>query len=181
MLLLVSSVNGPQLPGVPAPVPTGGSPPPPTSVAQTYQYASLVTRFVASLIDLVILVVFAVVLAIPFGILAWSSRYWTGGIGPWVALIWGPFVVVVFVLWVLYFTYLESSNGQTFGKRAVDLKVISVPTGKPPDVAHALVRNVVRIIDWLPVLYLVGFLIALVTPRKQRLGDILANTAVVRS
>lgn len=166
---------------MPAPVPTGGPAPPPANVGQTYQYSGLVVRFIAAIIDLVILIVFAVVIAIPFGILAWSAHYWTGGVGPWVALIWGPFAVVVFVLWVAYFTYLESSNGQTFGKRAVDLKVVSLLTGRPPDVAHALVRNVVRIIDWLPFLYLIGFLVALVTPRKQRLGDILANTAVVRA
>ena len=168
-------------PGAPTPVPAGASIPPPTAVAVSYQYAGLLTRFFASLIDLVILLVFSIVLAIPFGILTWSASYYTGGFGPWVSLIWGPFAVVVFVLWVLYFTYLESRSGQTFGKRAVDLKVVSLPTGKPPDFGHALVRNIVRIVDWLPVLYLVGFVVALLTPRKQRLGDILANTAVVRA
>jgi uncharacterized RDD family membrane protein YckC len=168
------------LPGMPSPTPPWGPSPPPMDVALNYHTAGLIERFVASLIDLFILLVFAAALAFPFGILAWSAAYWTHGFGPWAALFWGPFTLVVFVLWVLYFTYLESSGGQTFGKKAMNLKVVRPATGKPPDFSHALVRNVVRIIDWLPVFYLVGLVFALLTPRKQRLGDILGDTIVVR-
>lgn len=150
-------------------------------VGFTFRYSGLLVRFAASVIDLVILLVFSLVLAIPFGILTWSVAAWTGGFGPWVSLIWGPFLAVVFALWVIYYTYLEATRGQTFGKRAMGLRVVSVATGKHPDVGHALIRNIVRIVDWLPALYVVGFLFALVTPRKQRLGDILANTVVIRA
>jgi len=166
-------------PGAPQPTPTGGPTPPPMDYRPQYHYSGLGVRFAASLIDLAILVIFALALAIPFGLLAWSAAAWTHGFGPWVALIWGPFAIVVFVLWVLYFTYLESSTGQTFGKKALDLKVVRTSTGRPPDGPHALVRNVIRIIDWLPFLYLVGFIFALSTQRKQRLGDILADTVVI--
>jgi len=174
-------MNATGVPGAPVPIPAGGPAPPPAEVGLTFRYSGLLVRFAASVIDLAILLVFSLVLAIPFGILTWSVSRWTGGFGPWVGLIWGPFLVVVFVLWVVYYTYLEATRGQTFGKRALGLRVVSVATGRPPDVGHALIRNIVRIVDWLPVLYVVGFLFALVTPRKQRLGDILANTVVIQA
>jgi uncharacterized RDD family membrane protein YckC len=42
------------------------------------------------------------------------------------------------------------------------------------------VRNLVRFIDWLPALYLIGFISAFATgPRRQRLGDLAAKTHVV--
>jgi len=164
---------------MPTPTPVGPPSPPAHDAGLSYHYAGLIERFGAAMIDLVILLVFAAVLALPFGILTWSALDWTHGYGPWISLIWGPFAIVVFALWVLYYTYLESTSGQTFGKRAIGLKVVSVPSGKPPDWEHALVRNVVRIIDWLPLFYLVGFACAELTPRKQRLGDLLANTTVL--
>ncbi len=84
------------------------------------------------------------------------------------------------VLWLFYFTYFESATGQTLGKRAMGIRVVDPTTGRPPTLTMALVRSVVRIVDWLPFLYLVGFLVALVTSRKQRLGDLLAGTVVIK-
>jgi uncharacterized RDD family membrane protein YckC len=40
---------------------------------------------------------------------------------------------------------------------------------------------VLRIIDWLPFFYLIGFVLILVTSNRQRLGDLAANTIVVRA
>jgi uncharacterized RDD family membrane protein YckC len=39
---------------------------------------------------------------------------------------------------------------------------------------------VLRIIDWLPTLFLLGFIVALLTSHKQRLGDLAAGTVVVK-
>ena len=44
----------------------------------------------------------------------------------------------------------------------------------------AAVRNIVRIVDFLPVLYSVGVVSVLATPRNQRLGDLAAGTLVLR-
>lgn len=45
----------------------------------------------------------------------------------------------------------------------------------------ATIRTILRIIDTLPVLYLVGIIVILLTERNQRVGDIVADTAVVRA
>jgi hypothetical protein len=47
-------------------------------------------------------------------------------------------------------------------------------------VREALVRNLVRVIDFLPTSYLLGGLVALISRRSQRLGDMAAGTIAVR-
>jgi hypothetical protein len=44
-----------------------------------------------------------------------------------------------------------------------------------------LIRNLLRIVDFLPAFYGLGLLIVIVTPRSQRLGDMAAGTYVVRA
>lgn len=78
-----------------------------------------------------------------------------------------------------YFVYFEGESGQTIGKRVMDLVVVT-EDGEPIDYGTAAIRTVLRIIDGL-FLYLVGFIVVLVTDRKQRLGDIAADTVVVRT
>jgi uncharacterized RDD family membrane protein YckC len=69
--------------------------------------------------------------------------------------------------------------GRTPGKRATGLRVLRTD-GAPEDVVSSLVRNVLRLIDGLPLLYLPGIVSILVTKRNQRLGDLAAGTIVVR-
>jgi hypothetical protein len=52
--------------------------------------------------------------------------------------------------------------------------------GGPLSVSQALIRNLVRIVDFLPSYYLIGAIAIFVTRRNQRLGDLAAGTVVVR-
>jgi uncharacterized RDD family membrane protein YckC len=90
----------------------------------------------------------------------------------------GPFLLWVAVA-VLYYSVDELLTGQTIGKRLMGLKVIMV-NGRPLDGRPVILRTVCRIIDVLPVFYLVGW-IAMRGPHRppQRLGDRLAGTTVV--
>lgn len=76
-----------------------------------------------------------------------------------------------------YYIYPEGNYGQTLGKMALDLVVVTVD-GEPADYEAATIRTVMQVIDVLPVLYLFGFVLVLVTDRKQRLGDLAADTVV---
>jgi uncharacterized RDD family membrane protein YckC len=156
-------------------------PPPPPGYAYPYRYAGLVSRFVAAFIDLVVLLVIAIIITLPFGLMAAAWTLTPGAPGPWLGLLYGPFTLLMFGLWILYFTYLEATSGQTLGKRLLNLRVVDPATGRPPSFEKAFVRSILRIVDWLPFLYLLGFVLALVTERKQRLGDLAAGTIVVRS
>jgi uncharacterized RDD family membrane protein YckC len=79
-----------------------------------------------------------------------------------------------------YFTLLEGQLGQTLGKMLLGIKVVREDNGEVPGLGAAAIRTVLRIIDALPFAYLVGFISILISSKNQRLGDMAANTLVVR-
>jgi uncharacterized RDD family membrane protein YckC len=88
--------------------------------------------------------------------------------------------VELFIAW-LYFVLLEWLwNGQTIGKRLFGLRVIS-EDGEPARFVAVVVRNLVRIVDFLPIFYGFGLVTLIVSPRSQRLGDYAGGTFVVRA
>jgi uncharacterized RDD family membrane protein YckC len=83
------------------------------------------------------------------------------------------------VLW--YYFVLEVAVGQSVGKRLLGLRVTRAD-GSRPSAAAISVRTLLRLVDWLPFLYLVGFIAMLATgERRQRLGDLAAKTRVTRA
>ena len=93
---------------------------------------------------------------------------------------WGIVLLALFFMeWGYGFTFEALWNGQTPGKRAFGLRVVK-EDGYAIGVHDALVRNLLRAADVLPVFYGVGFVSVLLTPRLQRLGDLAAGTMVVR-
>lgn len=141
-------------------------------------YANLSDRFAAQLIDGLILAIVSFVIFLPFGFaafilnpLGWAfASSWYSGLS-W--LFW-------IVLPVLYFSYFESTSGQSIGKRLMSIRVVDAMSGTYIDFGRALIRNLLRIIDFLPFFYLVGAVIIFSTTRKQRLGDLAANSAVIK-
>jgi uncharacterized RDD family membrane protein YckC len=83
------------------------------------------------------------------------------------------------MLALLYFWILEARWGATLGKALAGIRVRRADGGKCNSIA-ALSRNLLRIVDGIA-FYLVGFLIAVFSARRQRLGDHLAKTVVVES
>jgi uncharacterized RDD family membrane protein YckC len=80
----------------------------------------------------------------------------------------------------LYYVILEGYFGRTVGKFLTGIRVISESTGRPPGYGRALLRTVLRLIDGIAS-YLVGFIIVVNSKRNRRLGDIAADTLVVRA
>jgi uncharacterized RDD family membrane protein YckC len=70
-------------------------------------------------------------------------------------------------------------RGQTVGKRVVRLRVMD-EEGLPLQFNQVVVRNLLRFVDALPLFYLLGGAVCLLTRKSQRLGDIAAATVVVR-
>jgi uncharacterized RDD family membrane protein YckC len=84
-----------------------------------------------------------------------------------------------FGLWV-YWTLLEVVwNGQTPGKRLLRIRVVKTD-GSPVTVFSSAVRNLLRLVDFLPACYPVGLITMLVDKKHRRLGDLLAGTVLVR-
>jgi uncharacterized RDD family membrane protein YckC len=71
-------------------------------------------------------------------------------------------------------------RGQTIGKRIMRLRVMDAQ-GLRLQPSQVVIRNLMRFVDTLPALYAVGGIACLVGRRSQRLGDIAANTIVVRN
>jgi len=84
-------------------------------------------------------------------------------------------VITAFV--VSYFTLLEWSLGYTPGKAIFDLRVVTL-SGDDISFIQSLQRNLLRILDG-TAFYLVGILVAHYNPKRQRLGDLWAETIVV--
>ena len=148
----------------------------PEGISLDVVLAGLGSRFVAFALDFTLqvlaLVVFLVVVVSAFH----GSVSTTSGL---VAS--GALSLFVLVDFIGYFIFCEMLfNGRTVGKRAAGLRVVRVG-GQPVGFWSSLLRNVLRLIDMqLGVTYLVGSVLILATNRNQRLGDLLANTLVVR-
>jgi uncharacterized RDD family membrane protein YckC len=95
-----------------------------------------------------------------------------GGVG--VALMLIGFFLVEWFYPVLFEVY----NGATPGKKAMGLLVVH-DNGTPVSVAASLLRNLLRVADFFPVLYGAGLVSMLSNRRFQRLGDLVAGTLVI--
>jgi uncharacterized RDD family membrane protein YckC len=130
--------------------------------------AGLGSRFAAALLDL--LIQFGAIIALLFVLGA------AGDSGVAIAL----FFIGVFLILFGYDIVLETWNsGRTVGKLAAGLRVVR-GGGEPVGFLTSAIRNVVRIVDFLPAFYPVGMITILVTTRNQRLGDLAAGTLVIR-
>jgi uncharacterized RDD family membrane protein YckC len=141
----------------------------PEGIGFSFALAGPVSRCVAWIVDLVIIValwMLAVRLASPLFI-----------IFPDIAQ--ALMTIALFVISIGYALLLEWLwRGQTFGKRLVRLRVMDAD-GLRLQFHQVLLRNLLRAVDALPLCYFVGGVACLVSRRAQRLGDIAANTVVV--
>jgi uncharacterized RDD family membrane protein YckC len=144
----------------------------PENIAFRYQVAGPFRRLPAYLIDLAIRVLIwiagSAILAIVLGILTIGGSWWAGGS-----------LILAFIITWFYGGLFETLwNGQTPGKRWMQIRVLSID-GQPINAVQGILRNVLRAADILPGCYQLGLLAALVSNRFQRLGDLAAGTMVV--
>jgi len=93
----------------------------------------------------------------------------------------GVMLVVLFALEWLYPIVFELLPGAaTPGKRALGLQVM-MDTGLPVTPSAAVTRNLLRVADFMPVVYAFGLLSMLLRSDFKRLGDIVAGTLVVHA
>ena len=85
-----------------------------------------------------------------------------------------------FVLtWGWHVFFETKKQGRTPGKRALTLRVIDA-RGLPVSLYQSLVRNITRVLDFAPAFYGIGAISTLLSPSRRRLGDIIADTLVIR-
>jgi uncharacterized RDD family membrane protein YckC len=144
----------------------------PERVAFQYEIAGIGSRFLAQIIDS--LVISAVLIAITILAGALGGIFQSGELALLIE------VILAFLLLAGYFLVSEAAwNGQTLGKRTTRLRVVG-DHGEPVTLGQATIRNLVRIVDFLPFLYGIGMLTLFINGRGKRLGDFAAGTLVVR-
>lgn len=127
-------------------------------------------RSVAWLIDL--LIFGALLAALGIGLLLAAAS-----LGRNTAL--GLFLLAAFVLsWFYNVLFEMTARAATPGQRVMGLKVASV-AGTPVRLPQSIIRNLLRVIDFMPACYLFGLACSLFNQRFQRLGDLVADTVVV--
>lgn len=132
--------------------------------------ANPIVRFLALAIDLVCISLLGSLAGVA---LSWMQLFGSDLAG-------AAIMLALFVVTVGYGMSLEWFwRGQTLGKRVLGLRVID-EQGLHLRFSQVALRNVLRAVDALPAFYLVGGVVALLSPRGQRLGDIAGSTLVIQ-
>ncbi|ELZ58835.1 MULTISPECIES: RDD family protein [unclassified Haloferax] len=131
-------------------------------------------RIGAQLIDTFVGIFLAYIVFTVFGVLGGA----TGDAGGAAAGL-GIGIFGSLLTFVGYFFLLEGLwDGQTVGKRLLGIKVVK-EDGSTCDIGSSFMRNILRIIDGF-FYYVVGFIVMAISDKRQRVGDRLAGTVVVR-
>jgi uncharacterized RDD family membrane protein YckC len=153
----------------------------PENVTFGYAVAGIGSRFLAALVDTLIILLIQV--AVQLSLIAVLNA--ATGLSldsdaatlTWAAAIFG--LVAFALLWGYYIFFELAWNGQSPGKRLAGLRVIRTD-GTPITLSETLIRNLVRLIDFLPIAYGIGVVAMFIDSRSRRLGDLAAGTLVVR-
>ncbi len=124
------------------------------------EYVSVGRRFVALLIDGVLLgVVSSILFLLLHSVPALAEA-------------------LVSIISIVYIFAMEATRGATVGKMLMGLRVVKLD-GSPIGWSESIIRNLLRVIDGIAA-YLVGAILIWTSPQRQRLGDRVAKTVVVR-
>jgi uncharacterized RDD family membrane protein YckC len=142
--------------------------------------AGLGSRFMAVFIDLIIQ------LLLMLGVSLLSAYYMdflttTLGSQSWFSSFMTAIMIFLFflILYAYFFFFEWLWHGLTPGKRLVGLRVLQA-NGLPATFWQILVRNVLRIADFLPFFYGAGALAVIINDQNRRIGDQVAGTVVAR-
>jgi uncharacterized RDD family membrane protein YckC len=135
----------------------------------TTQFAGVGIRFVALLLDGIISGVVIGILNFILGFAMQDNPMGASSIGGSL----GGLLIII------YFLYMEATQGATFGKKILGLRIVK-EDGSPIGWRESIIRNLLRIIDGL-LAYIVGAIFIWTSPRKQRFGDKAAHTVVIKT
>ncbi len=163
-------LDAPVVPAASAPAASGRSRPSKGGTQQQITIASVGDRLIALVFDRLVIVSILLVIS------AWAADHWTGY--TFSSVLWGSLAIGgAFVLAVFLYHFIsEAAFMTTLGKAAMGLH-IGLESGQGR-VAGTAIRNALRIVDAIG-LYLVGFLFATFTRRRQRVGDLVGKTVVL--
>ena len=151
----------------------------PENVAFGYQVAGIGSRFIATLLDTLLIGLLQIAIIIVASLIINTLRVSEAadGLSAWIIAIFGLIMSIFYWGYYVFFELLW--NGQSPGKRWVGLRVIRMD-GTPITLSETLIRNLVRVVDFLPFAYGVGIITMFIDKQSRRLGDMAAGTLVVQ-
>ncbi len=150
----------------------------PEHIVFQHRVAGPARRAMAHLVDLVLCYGAVFVVGVLIAIAALGASSIGAAIDDALKLGVGLLLVLLFAAQWVWFAAWESLRGDTPGKRAFGLRVVTT-TGRPIGFTQAALRNLLRAADLLPSAYLAGVVAMAISPRFQRIGDLVAGTLVV--
>lgn len=156
----------------------------PEKVLVDFELAGLGSRFISFFIDMLIqmgIIAMIVIVLITGSVMEYfDMKVFQLDLSKINSYIIAGMLIMVFLVFFGYFIFFEMlMDGGSPGKKAMNIKVIRA-TGTALSFEASVLRNIMRIADFLPVFYLLGVVLIGVTDRYQRLGDMAANCVVVR-
>ncbi|HMB21565.1 MAG: RDD family protein [Chloroflexota bacterium] len=149
----------------------------PENVAFGYQVAGIGSRFLASLLDTLLIALLQIIVVVVATLVINALEEFTAALSTWIIAIFSLILAIFY--WGYYVLFEMLWNGQSPGKRWVGLRVIRTD-GTPITLSEALIRNLVRIVDFLPAMYGIGIISMFIDKQSRRLGDLAAGTLVVQ-
>jgi len=151
----------------------------PENIVFGYQIAGIGSRFLATLLDSILVGFLQLVLILVLVLIlkAYDGSIFTDRLSAWVIAIFGLVTAVFY--WGYYVFFEMLWNGQSPGKRWVGLRVIR-SDGTPITLSESLIRNLARLVDFLPAAYGIGIITMFIDKQSRRLGDLAAGTLVVQ-
>ena len=151
----------------------------PESVSFGYDVAGIGSRFMAALVDSILIVIIqALALGVMWAVLTSAlGDPLDSPLGAWLVALLG--LLAFALLWGYYLLFEMIWNGQSPGKRWIGLRVIK-DSGAPISLVDSAIRNLVRLVDFLPAYYGIGVIVMFFNDQARRLGDFAAGTVVVR-
>ncbi len=149
----------------------------PENVIFGYNVAGMGSRFLAGLLDMVLIMLLMAAANITLYVFLRSMDATGMGLsGSW---LWAVFGILTFLIFWGYYIFFEMVwNGQSPGKRKLGLRVIRTD-GSPITFTESLIRNFIRLVDFLPAYYGIGVMTMFIHKQTRRLGDLAAGTLVV--
>jgi uncharacterized RDD family membrane protein YckC len=158
----------------------------PENITFGYEIAGIGSRFLAALVDTTLILLLQILVnavmililskSVDMSEIVSSGKIFNSPVS-WVIGLMG--LIAFFFLWGYYIFFEMLWNGQSPGKVLAKLRVIRV-NGTPITLTESIIRNLVRVIDFLPLYYGIGVIAMFINSQSRRLGDLAAGTLVVR-
>jgi len=149
----------------------------PENIEFAYDIAGIGSRFLAAIIDTLLIIVAQIIVFLVVGLTIAATGIRANAAGS-LLLALGTLLSFA-ILWGYYIAFELLWNGQSPGKRAIGLRVVR-EGGRPITFVGSAIRNLIRIVDFLPAFYGIGVVVMFVDRRARRLGDLAGGTLVIK-